>query len=118
MKIAGKTIRIRQNTKLNKYNFKRFFILKFLSNEGDKESAEDEFEIDDDVDENDSSFIILYQLLFEKSVNIYLNQNEFYTLYEVKFKNLPYFLENNNQSRKFEFLCIVGGILNLRKYSI
>ena len=41
-------------------------------------------EIDnDDDDENDSSFILIYQIMFERCVNIFLNQNENYMLYEV-----------------------------------
>jgi hypothetical protein len=43
-----------------------------------------DFEIDnDDDDEADSSFVLLYQLMFEKCVNVYLNQNQYYSLYEV-----------------------------------
>jgi hypothetical protein len=41
-------------------------------------------EIDnDDDDENDSSFILIYQIMFERCVTIFLNQNENYMLYEV-----------------------------------
>lgn len=36
--------------------------------------------------ESFSSYILLYQILFERSVNIFLDQNEFYYLYEVSLK--------------------------------
>ena len=43
-------------------------------------------EIDnDDDDENDSSFILVYQIMFERCVNIFMNQNENYMLYEVSY---------------------------------
>ena len=38
----------------------------------------------DDEEECDSSFVIIYQLMFGKRVNIYLNQNDTYMLYEVR----------------------------------
>jgi hypothetical protein len=66
--------------KLNK-KFKKNKKLKFFR------ANESEFEIDnDDDDETDSSFILLYQLMFDRSVNIYLNQNCYYLLFEVSLK--------------------------------
>jgi hypothetical protein len=62
----------------------------------DGELRDASFEIDnDDDDEADSSFVLLYQLMFEKCVNIYLNQNQFYSLYEVRisFYELRLFLK-------------------------
>lgn len=55
-----------------------------LSDSVEDQEEEDEFEIDnDDDDDSDSSFILLYQLVYERSVNVFHNQNNFYTLYEV-----------------------------------
>jgi hypothetical protein len=56
------------------------------SNLSDRQTdlSNNEFEIDnDDDDEADSSFVLLYQLMFEKCVNVYLNQTQYYSLYEV-----------------------------------
>ncbi|CAF1033811.1 unnamed protein product [Brachionus calyciflorus] len=46
------------------------------------ETNDDEFEIDDDDDESESSFILMYQLIYDKSLNIFLNQNDSYMMYE------------------------------------
>ena len=44
---------------------------------------EDEDEYDAESDKSDSSFILLYQFMFEQSVNIYMNESNYYTLFEV-----------------------------------
>ena len=57
------------------------------ANETDDENsinASSEPEIDDEDEETDSSFVILYNISFERCVNIFLNQNKSYFLYEVK----------------------------------
>lgn len=53
-------------------------------NADSSENNDSEFEIDnDDDDEADSSFILLYQLMFERCANIFLSQSDNYMLYEV-----------------------------------
>ena len=52
--------------------------LKFLNS-----SSKEDLDKESQDEEVDYSFILLYQIMFEKCVNIFLNQNESYFLYEV-----------------------------------
>ena len=62
------------------------------ANKSTFDETKDDVEIDnDDDDETDSSFILVYQILFERSVNIFLNQTENYMLYEVELTPLLVF---------------------------
>ena len=62
-----------------------------LLNEPTQDGTVIEIDNDDD-DEIDSSFILVYQIMFERCLNIYLNQNENYMLYEVGIKKNNYFV--------------------------
>jgi hypothetical protein len=68
----------------NEENLGSSFNKSKLLNETNQEATMIEIDNDDD-DEIDSSFILVYQIMFERCINIFLNQNENYMLYEVNY---------------------------------
>jgi len=87
----------------NEENLGNSFNKSKLLNETNQEATMVEIDNDDD-DEIDSSFILVYQIMFERCINIFLNQNENYMLYEVNlFENLFYFYLIINEESLYFF---------------